>query len=106
MPLVWGWLYRGIANQFKPMLLEALNDEEVQAQIIGFSDALYNRYMAKISQGLGDGIKAVQTQNNPDNLSNVVPFVPTKYKKLLSNPIIQLLIRSLSGKQEQQGQLP
>lgn len=93
------------AERLGSLLQEALNVEENQAFIIEFTDALFERYKQKVMGAVGGTLKGTIQAENENQFANLP--IPAKYKKLLTNPFIKMLIGGLgSGETQKQSRLP
>lgn len=81
---------------------KTLNDEEVQKLIIGFTDALFERYKQKVTGSIGGALKGSLTDDSIQGLP-----IPPKYAKLLKNPFVKMFLGGMgSGEAQKSGGLP
>lgn len=91
------WLYRKMAEgiihnlDLSSIILEATKSEDVQKQILAMTDQLYERYKAKTLGAIGGTLKGTITEESNMNQLSGLP-IPAKYKKLLTNPFVQMII--------------
>ena len=94
--------YPAIIKGFKDNvdLTVILNDEETQKTILDFTDALFERYKLKVLGGIGGSLKGTVDVPNEGGMLSALP-IPAKYKKLLNNPFIQMIIGGIGKNQPQ-----